>query len=158
MMLRKAVDEILFDGQGKVVGVRCGEEVIKASKIICHPYYTRDIEKVRTNRKIVRAVCVLNHKIVGLENNSSAHIVIPQSQTGRNSEIYVNVIDRSWKTACDECIVTNCSTEVESSLPEIELEPAFQLVGDTLEKFVQVFDVYEACEVEDCLYVTKSDD
>ena len=101
---------------------------------------------------------MLNHKIVGLENNSSAHIVIPQSQTGRNSEIYVNVIDRSWKTACDECIVTNCRTEVESSLPEIELEPAFQLVGDTLEKFVQVFDVYEACEVEDCLYVTKSDD
>ena len=51
MMLGKAVDEILFDGQGKVIGVICGEELVKASKIISHPSYARDIEKIRTNRK-----------------------------------------------------------------------------------------------------------
>ena len=95
---------------------------------------------------------MLNHKIVGLESNSSAYIIILQFQTGRNSEIYVSVIDSSCKTTCDECIVANYSTEVESSLPEIDLEAAFQLVGDTLERFVQV------CEVEDCLFVTKTDD
>lgn len=38
-MLDKPVDEIVFDADGKVVGVRSGEEIAKCKQVYCDPSY-----------------------------------------------------------------------------------------------------------------------
>lgn len=41
-MLDKPVDEIVFDANGKVVGVRSGEEIAKCKQVYCDPSYIPD--------------------------------------------------------------------------------------------------------------------
>lgn len=49
-MLDKPIDEIVYDGSGKVVGVRSGEEVAKCKQVYCDPTYVP--EKVRAGRYV----------------------------------------------------------------------------------------------------------
>ena len=49
------------------------------------------------------------------------------------------------------------STTVETDKPEMELEPAFKLLGQIKEKFVQISPVYEA-EEEEKVAISKSFD
>lgn len=56
-MLEKAVDEILYEDNGKVKGVRCGEERAYAPLLIGDPSYFPDM--VRTTGKVGRGICIL---------------------------------------------------------------------------------------------------
>ncbi len=62
-MLDKPVDEIVVDSEtGKFVGVRSGEETVKADMVIGDPSYFRSgvagKDKVRETGKVVRAICI----------------------------------------------------------------------------------------------------
>ena len=46
-MLSTEADEILFDGDGKVTGVRCGKEEAEAPLVICDPSYVKDLGKTK---------------------------------------------------------------------------------------------------------------
>lgn len=59
-MLNTKVDEILFNN-GKVSGIRSGEEEAKAPLIICDPSYA--LNKVRETGKVIRAICIMDHPI-----------------------------------------------------------------------------------------------
>jgi len=61
-MLNKTIDEITFDADGKVTGIRCGEETAKAPIVICDPSYTTD-DRLMPTGKVVRAICFLDHPI-----------------------------------------------------------------------------------------------
>ena len=92
-MLDKPVDEIVLDADGKFVGVRCGEETVKAKQVIGDPSYfgagkpSGDGGKVRVmeDAKVVRAICILKHPIPGTDDADSAQIIIPQNQVNRRN-------------------------------------------------------------------------
>ena len=69
-MLNTKVDEILFK-DGKVTGIRSGQEEARAPLIICDPSYVRDIKKVKETGKLIRAICILNHPIPNTNDSAS---------------------------------------------------------------------------------------
>lgn len=90
-MLDKHIDEIVTDADGKFVGVRSGTETVKAKQVIGDPSYfgagSLDGGKVRVveERKVIRAICLLNHPIPGTDDSDSVQIIIPQNQVGRKN-------------------------------------------------------------------------
>lgn len=61
-MLNTNIDEITFGADGKVTGVRAGENTAKAPIVICDPSYTTE-ERLKPVGKVIRAICLLNHPI-----------------------------------------------------------------------------------------------
>ena len=84
-MLSTEADEILFDGDGKVTGVRCGKEEAEAPLVICDPSYVKDLGKTKVVGKVVRAICIMENPIPNTDNSSSVQIILPQKQLKRNS-------------------------------------------------------------------------
>jgi len=69
-MLNTKVDEILFEN-GRVTGIKSGEEVARAPLIICDPSYVRDLGKVKESGKVIRAICILDHVIPNTNDAAS---------------------------------------------------------------------------------------
>ena len=94
-MLDKKVDEIVTDAEGKFVGVRSGDETVKAKQVIGDPSYfgagqpASEGSKVRVleEGKVVRAICFLKHPIPGTEDADSVQIIIPQKQVNRKNGV-----------------------------------------------------------------------
>ena len=84
-MLNTPVDEILFNTDGQVTGVRSGEQTARAPLIICDPSYVRDLKKTKSVGKVIRAICILDHPIPNTDNVPSIQIILPQKQLNRNS-------------------------------------------------------------------------
>jgi Rab GDP dissociation inhibitor len=91
-MLDKPIDEIVTDADGKFVGVKSGEETVKAKQVIGDPSYfggNKDDKsgKVRVleEGKVVRAICILKHPIPGTDDADSVQIIIPQNQVKRRN-------------------------------------------------------------------------
>jgi Rab GDP dissociation inhibitor len=76
-MLNTKVDEILFK-DGKVVGIKSGEEEAKAPLVICDPSYVSKYGKVKPVGKIIRAICILDHPIPSTNDATSCQVIIPQ--------------------------------------------------------------------------------
>ena len=90
-MLDKAIDEIVTDADGKFIGVRSGNETVKAKQVVGDPSYfgagkqTEGKVRVAEEGKVIRAICILKHPIPGTEDADSAQIIIPQNQVGRKN-------------------------------------------------------------------------
>ena len=142
-MLNKQIDEILFDSDGKVMGVKSGDEVAKAPLIICDPSYAKVTKgQVKSVGKVVRSICILDHPIPDTHDATSCQIIIPQKQTGRNSDIFVNMVSYAHAVCSDGLYIAIVSTNVETDEPEDELKPALDLLGSVLEQFTMVSDLY----------------
>eukprot|EP00056_Hartaetosiga_gracilis_P019931 m.16676 g.16676 ORF g.16676 m.16676 type:complete len:447 (+) comp8037_c0_seq1:285-1625(+) len=137
-MLDKPVDEVVYE-DGKVVGVRSGDEVAKCSLVIGSPSYFED--KVKPVQQVVRAICVLDHPIPSTNNSESCQIIIPGNQVGRKNDVYIVCISSSHHVCSKGSYIAIASTTVETGNPEAELDIAFKTIGATLEKFVSVDDV-----------------
>jgi len=157
-MLDKAVDEIVYEN-GKVSGVRCGEEVVKCKQVICDPSYAP--ERVVQKGQVVRAICLLNHPIPNTKDALSTQIIIPQKQVNRKDDIYVSLVSSTHGVATKGWFVAMVSTKVETSNPEEEIRPGLALLGNIHQKFVTVSPYYEPSEdqgVTDNVFVSKSYD
>ena len=75
-MLNTKVDEILMK-DGKVVGIKAGEEEAKAPMVICDPSYILQSSgsslagKIRPTGKVIRAICILDHPIPNTHDAAS---------------------------------------------------------------------------------------
>ena len=74
-MLNTQVDEIMFE-EGKVVGIRSGENVAKAPLVICDPSYTTP-DRIAASGQVIRAICLLNHPIPKTNDAPSIQIILP---------------------------------------------------------------------------------
>lgn len=105
-MLDKKVDEIVTGPDGKFIGVRCGDETVKAKQVIGDPSYfgagqaAGEGGKVRVieEGKVVRAICFLKHPIPGTEDADSVQIIIPQKQVNRRNGGWVHCLTRTRLT------------------------------------------------------------
>jgi len=140
-MLNKPVERLVFDDNGVIAGVQSEGEVAKCDIVIGDPSYFPD--KVKQTGQVVRAICILNHPIPDTNNAESCQIIIPQKQVKRKSDIYVGCISFSHQVCSKNKYIAIVSTTVETSDPARELEPALQLLGPVMEKFIQVSNTYE---------------
>lgn len=95
-MLNTKVDEILVK-DGKVCGIKSGEEEAKAPLVICDPTYVLGSAsgalagKVKAVGKVIRAICILDHPIPNTNDSTSCQIILPQKQLGRKSGKTLNI-------------------------------------------------------------------
>jgi Rab GDP dissociation inhibitor len=143
-MLNTPVDRIIVEG-GKATGIESQGRKAFAPVIIGDPsYFTGIAGKTRQNRKVVRAICLLNHAPSGLKHKlDSANIIIPQHEVNRHHDIYICFTSYQQRVCPQSWWVALVSTTVETANPEAELEPGLKLLGAVAHKAVAVHDVYE---------------
>lgn len=162
-MLDKPIDEIVVDNDGKVAGVRSGDETVKAKKVIGDASYFMDVKgesRVKETGKVVRAICLLKHPIPNTDNSDSAQLIIPQNQVGRKNDIYIAGVSSSHNVCAKDIYIAIVSTVVETSAPEAELLPAYKLLGQIYDKFVSVNPIYEPTSdgKDDNIFISRSFD
>ncbi|KZV81001.1 rab GTPase activator [Exidia glandulosa HHB12029] len=166
-MLDKQVDEIVTDADGKFVGVRSGNETVKAKQVIGDPSYFGAGKRVDGGKmrvvedgKVVRAICVLKHPIPGTDDADSAQIIIPQNQVGRRNDIYIAMVSSTHNVCAKDVYIAIVSTIVETDRPEMELAPGLALLGQIHDKFVSVTPLYTptASGESDNIFITRSYD
>lgn len=157
-MLDKPVDEIVFEN-GKAVGVRSGNEMAKCKQVYCDPSYAESA-RVKKIGQVVRAICLLNHSIANTNDAASCQIIIPQKQVGRHYDIYISCVSNSNQVAPKGWYIANVSTTVETNNPEAEIIPGLQLLGNIVEKFVTISDIYEPVDYgyESQVFISRSFD
>uniref|UniRef100_A0A1W7RAN8 Rab GDP dissociation inhibitor n=1 Tax=Hadrurus spadix TaxID=141984 RepID=A0A1W7RAN8_9SCOR len=138
-MLDKPIDEIVLE-DGRVAGVRSGNEIAKCKQVYCDPSYVADrSEKVG---QVVRCICLMNHPVPNTRDALSCQIIIPQKQVGRKSDIYVSMVSYTHQVAAKNWFVAMVSTTVETNNPENEIKPGLDVLGSIRQKFIWVSDVY----------------
>lgn len=75
-MQNTKVDEILFGDDGKVTGIRNGDQIAFAPVVITDSTYTTS-DKVEESNKVIRAICIMNHPIPETGDAQSAQIILP---------------------------------------------------------------------------------
>lgn len=158
-MLDKPVDELIYDDDGKVCGVRSGEEIAKTKMVIGDPTYFPTKVK-RTGERVIRALCILNHPVPNIGDLDSLQIVIPQNQVQRKHDIYVAVLSSRHMVCPKGYYIAIVSTTIETDNPHVELEPAFKLLGPRLDTLMGIAELYEPIEDgrKDNVYISKSYD
>jgi Rab GDP dissociation inhibitor len=159
-ILRQAVDEVLYGEDGKVTGVRSGNDVAKCKQLIGDPSYFQDTPKVRKNGQVAKWLFILNHPVNSTNGAHSAQIIIPAKHSKRNSDVYISVISAEHQVAAPGKYVAMIQGNVETSDPKKELAFAARLLGDYEEDFFFVTDLYEPTSngVAEQVFITESYD
>jgi Rab GDP dissociation inhibitor len=168
-MLDKKVDEIVTDKDGKFVGVRCGEETVKAKMVIGDPSYfgagaqTAPSDgklRVIEEGKVIRAICILRHPIPNTDDADSVQIIIPQNQVKRRNDIYIAAVSSTHNVCAKGVYIAIVSTIVETDRPEQEIQPGLNLLGVIEDKFVTISSLYTPTSSgkEDNIFITRSYD
>ncbi|KAJ3349818.1 Rab GDP dissociation inhibitor alpha [Entophlyctis luteolus] len=157
-MLDKKIEEVIYDEEGKFVGVKSDGEIAKAKLVVADPSYFPS--KVKKVGQVVRVICFLNHPIPNTGDSDSVQIVIPQNQAKRKNDIYVANISNAHSVCAPGFHIAIVSTIVETSTPEKECDAGIALLGQVIEKFVCVDDLYEPVSdgVADQVFISKSYD
>ena len=145
-MLNTPVDKVIME-DGHAVGIESKGQKAFAKVIIGDPSYFQDIPgKTKTNGKIVRAICLLNHPPAKCPKKvDSGNVIIPQTEVGRKHDIYICFTSNKQRVCPEGWYIALVSTTVETSNPEAELKPGLDILGTVQYKAVAVHDVYEPC-------------
>ncbi|BET01757.1 unnamed protein product [Nesidiocoris tenuis] len=156
-MLDKPVDEIVLEN-GRVVGIRSGNEVAKCKQVYCDPSYVPD--RVKKVGQVIRCICLMDHPIPNTKDALSTQIIIPQKQVNRRSDIYVSQVSYTHQVAAKGWFIAMVSTTVETSNPEEEIKPGLDLLGPITNKFVTVSDYFEPTDLggESGIFISESYD
>ncbi|KAH3901823.1 probable Rab GDP-dissociation inhibitor [Saccharomycodes ludwigii] len=158
-MLNAPIKEVLYNEDKTFKGVITKEGTARAPIVIADPSYFPDKVK-STGKKVIRAICILNHPVPSTGNVDSLQIIIPQNQVGRKNDIYVAVVSDSHHVAAKGHYLAIVSTVIETDKPHIELDAAFKLLGPIEERFMGISELYEPLEdgTKDHIYISKSYD
>jgi len=157
------IEDIMFNDDGRVCGIKSEGLVAKCSSLISDPSYFIGTDKIEKTGRVARCICILSHPIdhTDSNNNDSAQIIIPGSAVpNRKSDIYICMVSSLHNVAAPGKYVAVISGNVESGNPEAELAPAFNLLGKIDEKFFWVTDCYKPVNdpSKDGCFITSSYD
>jgi len=164
------IEEIVFDDNGHVVGVRGVEpvredeapksQVAKCKQLIADPSYFIGTDKIKKTGQVARCICILDHPLPGTSNADSCQIILPAVSTGRKNDIYVCMVSHIHNIAASGKHIAVISTNVETDDPEAEIKSAIGLLGAIEDKFFWVSDYYEPCNdpTKDGCFITSSYD
>jgi len=139
-MLAKPDVEVTYDPETKrATGVTSEGESARAKFVVGDPSYFPG--KTRRIGRVVRAICILSHPIPNCGDAHSVQIILPQAQTGRQSDMYVFGCSWAHNVCAKGKYLAFVSTTVETANPHLEIEPGLALLGHIDEKFINVTDV-----------------
>jgi Rab GDP dissociation inhibitor len=164
-MLEKKIQGLEYGEDGKVNGVKVDDVVIKTKMVLADPTYLTEIapKKIVQKGSIVRSIVFMKHPVPKTNNADALQLIIPFKQVNRKNDIYVTVVSAQQAVAAEGWYIAVASTVLEGSSEnaEVELKPAFELLGGNIrEKFTWVSPYYEPAseEVTDNVFVTASMD
>lgn len=136
-MLNKPVDKILFDENGRVSGIQCGEETARCKQLVADPsYFVKQCpEKVKHVGDIIRCICILKHPVAGTKDADSAQFIFPGEFVKRKSDMYMTVVSYVHEVATKGFYIAAISCMKETDDPLKELEPALKLLGKIEARF-----------------------
>jgi len=151
--------KIVYDENGRAVGVKSGGETARCKQLYCDPSYV-DSTRVKKTGQVIRAICLLNHPIPDTKDAASCQIIIPQKQVGRHFDIYISCVSQANLVTPKGWFIAMVSTTVETNNPEAEIIPGLQLLGPVTEKFIRISDVYEPTDLgyESQIFISRSYD
>lgn len=158
-MLNKPVTGFEYDEQGKVCGVRSGEEVAKTQLVICDPSYVPE-NKRKPIGQVIRAICILGAPIPNTNNSTSCQIILTASEMKRRNDVYIMCVSHSHCVSAKDKYIAIVSTEVETNKPQEEIKPALKLLGSIEHIMCTVSTMFAPSDgpVADNVYVTSSYD
>jgi len=158
-MLSKPIEEILYDSNGVVTGVKSEGKVARCRRLIGDPTYFLGTNKIRKVGQVARCICILSHPVPNT-NSDSCQIIIPAKTQNRHSDIYISTVSFHHQVAAKGKFISVLSCPVESKNPKAELAPAFALLGAIDQQFFWVSDRYEPVSdgKTDQVYITSSYD
>lgn len=157
-MLDRKIEGIEYDKDGKFVGVKADGKVVKAKFVVGDPsYFPKKVKKVG---QIVRAINIIKAPIQNTRDSKSVQVIIPQNAVGRKNDIYVSMVSSNHNICTKGYFVAMVSTTVETNDPVSELKPGLALLGDIVETFVVIKDIYEPTGdgKSDQVFISKSYD
>jgi len=115
-MLRRDIDEILYNDDGTVKGVTSNGETAFCKQIICDPSYLAGTDKVKQSGFIARTIMIVDNVLPGTtEGDTSAQVIFPVKQTGHTCDVYLTMIGKDLECASAGRWVAVCSTKVDSA-------------------------------------------
>ncbi|CCE62437.1 hypothetical protein TPHA_0C02840 [Tetrapisispora phaffii CBS 4417] len=158
-MLDTPIEEIMYTADDKFKSIKTKLGEFRAPVVIADPTYFPEKCK-STGKRVIRAICILEHSVPGTGDADSLQIIIPQSQVGRSNDIYIAVVSDSHNVCSKGRYIAIISTIVETDKPHIELEPALKLLGPIAEKFMGIAELFEPKEdgFKDNIFLSKSYD
>lgn len=159
-MLNTDIDEILYDDQGKFKGVKCKGEIAYGKICIAEPSYVQKYNKVKSMGRVIRCICIMDHPVPKTKDVPSCQIILPQRQINRKNDIFIAVLNSTHCVCKKGYYLAIISTMVETNDPQSEIKPAFEVIGNVLEQFVTISEVYEPIDTtfKDNVFVTTSFD
>ena len=159
-MLNRDVDEILFDENGNFRGIKSQGEEAYGKILITEPSYVEKLKKVKPTGQVIRRICILNHTVPNTKDVDSCQIIIPQKQVNRKNDIFIAVLNSTHSVCKKGYYLAIISTMVETKDPKAELKPAMDIIGEPLEIFDKVSDIYEPIDTsfKDNIFITTSFD
>ena len=159
-MLNRDVDEILFDENGNFRGIKSQGEEAYGKILITEPSYVQKLNKVKPTGQVIRRICILNHTVPNTKDVDSCQIIIPQKQVNRKNDIFIAVLNSTHSVCKKGYYLAIISTMVETKDPKAELQPAMDIIGQPLEIFDKVSDIYEPIDTsfKDNIFITTSFD
>lgn len=134
-MLRREIDEILYDKEGKVTGVKVKNEgKAYCKQLIGDPSYFFGTNKVKKTGTVARWLCILDHPVNMTKNSDSAQIILPCKQSGHRCDIYVSVMSSAMQVAPKNRWIAMISSYVFTNKPREELKVAYALLGKVLKE------------------------
>ncbi|EPE03423.1 rab gdp-dissociation inhibitor [Ophiostoma piceae UAMH 11346] len=166
-MLNTNIDEVKYE-DGKAVGIKAtmanGDDKVefetKAKFIIGDPSYFAD--KVKVVGHVLRAICILKHPLASTNDSDSCQLIIPQSQVGRQNDIYIACVSSAHNVCPKGYWIAIVSTIAETSANHhLELQPGLDRLGKIEEQFVGApIPLYEPVSdgTDDNIFISKSYD
>ena len=159
-MLNRDIDEILFDDNGKFKGIKSQGQCAYGKILIAEPSYVLNLGKVISKKKVIRSICLMNHSVPNTQDVASCQIIIPNTEINRKNDIFIIVLNYTNCVCRNGYYLAIISTIIETEQPYEEIKVAKSIIGNILEEFVTVCDIYEPIDknFEDNIYVTSSFD
>ncbi|KAH9598798.1 GDP dissociation inhibitor [Trypanosoma melophagium] len=145
-MLQTPVTKVNFNDKGVFESIESGDKKAYAKFILGDPSYFPD--RVKPRGKVVRCIAIMNHPIPNLKVQcNSCQIIIPQKELKRRNDVYILQLGANNKVCPEGFYIAIIGTTVENpSNPELDILPGLKVIGETIETFISVSDLYEPVE------------
>lgn len=145
-MLQTPVTNVNFSPQGVFESIESDGKKAYAKFIAGDPSYFPD--RVKSCGKVVRCIAIMNHPIPGTKTDChSCQIIIPQKELKRKNDMYILQLGANNKVCPEGFFIAIIGTTVENMAnPQLDVLPGLQVIGDTLETFISISDLYEPVE------------
>jgi Rab GDP dissociation inhibitor len=164
------VEEVKYADDGKVSGIVLGVDVckaydlpsafIKCKQLVADPTYFKGTNKVEKFGEVAHRIAIMSHPVPNTNDVDSCQLILPASQVGRKSDIYVCMTSGAQSICPKNKYMACMSTNRAASDADADLKPAMNLLGKVDESFTWTTKCYKPVSdgtADQCFITTSVD-